>query len=242
MAYENTGDYYTGSYISSNFDNYQNWAVGDDNSGSETISSTNTLDVIGSTQSNYLGIQTFLSAGDLTLRLDINGLDVAAAVDNSSDYVFLYDNSASKNTKTTPEDLVGATTAITESGFGGANNTMMYKNNSGTVTNFQINEQTIVGRITGGEITALTAGQVQTLLGLGTMAYESTGSYYTSAEIDSGFVAISGTPSNNEIAVWTDSGTIEGRVMLPLAGVCLMLREHLLWIHTRYMIRATYNG
>jgi len=184
-------------------DNYQSWTIAGD-TGTDTVASTNTITFAGASQSNYLGIGTFYGAGSLDIRLDINSLDAAAAVDNSSDAVLLYDNSASKNTKTTPESLIAATTALMESDFG-VNNTILIKNSSGTITTTQLVEQTIAGRITGGEITGLTAGQVQTLLGLGTMAYEATGSYYTQTNLQTSGQAsvhwdnITNTPDHNEL-------------------------------------------
>ena len=163
-------------------DNYQKWVVGDSAAATEDINSTNQLDITGASENNYLGISTALSGGDLKIRLDLNGLDVAAAVDGASDYVLLYDDSASKNTKATLDNIIAGTGAVLESDFT-LNNSFMRKNNSGTVENIQIVDNTLVGRISGSELTGQTAGQVQTFLGLGTMAYEATTSYYTKTNL-----------------------------------------------------------
>ena len=90
--------------------------------------------------------------------------------------------------------------------------TILQATSDNTPVAITIAEQRILGRITAGNITALTAAQIRTLLNVADGATANTGN-----------VVKVGTPVDNQIGIWTGDGTIEGNSNLELDGTNLIL-------------------
>ena len=90
-------------------------------------------------------------------------------------------------------------------------NSILAANASNTPMALTIAEQTMLGRITGGNIAALSVGQIQTLLGLGSMAYAVTSDYVAKA-LFTAYTILMATTSGSPQALTVGEQTVVGRI------------------------------
>jgi hypothetical protein len=75
-----------------------------------------------------------------------------------------------------------------------------------------------------------------------TVAYTDDNTITISSTALTGYVTASGTPVNNQIAVWTDADTIEGESGLTWNGSSLIIRKDQASITTSYLYNTTISG
>jgi len=102
-------------------------------------------------------------------------------------------------------NVVESTACVLKSLFDA--NTILKADTDDTPEALTVGEQTIVGRITGGEITALTATQVQTLLGISTA--QSQWSEWQNDDMDTGTVSFLELDAPDETTSWKVIGHLE---------------------------------
>ena len=102
-------------------------------------------------------------------------------------------------------NVVESTACVLKSLFDA--NTILKADTDDTPEALTVGEQTIVGRITGGEITALTAAQVQTLLGISTA--QSQWIEWQNDDMDTGTVAFLELDAPDETTSWKVIGHLE---------------------------------